>query len=202
MQQYNRNVTMRKKLKVLKAKGGADASKADFKTPSSSPSFDYEGEAYGTKSMSTYTGGDNQTGNAKVSNVKTNQASSSGSGFKIPVIGWALTKLGGYPVVRNKRTNSVDSVVKIFEKKKSFFLTLAPEGTRAKVQKLKTGFYYIAIKAKVPILLVGFCFKRRVVHFGEKFNPSGDINVDMNKIISFFKNYQGKIPSRGLNHFA
>jgi len=122
--------------------------------------------------------------------------------FKIPVIGWALTKLGGYPVVRNKRTNSVDSVVKIFDKKKSFFLTLAPEGTRAKVQKLKTGFYYIAIKAKVPILLVGFCFKRRVVHFGEKFNPSGDINVDMNKIISFFKNYQGKIPSRGLNHFA
>ena len=49
---------MRKKLKVLKAKGGADASKADFKTPSSS--FDYEGDAYGTKSMSTYTGGDNQ----------------------------------------------------------------------------------------------------------------------------------------------
>ena len=39
---------MRKKLKVLKAKGGADASKADFKTPSSS--FDYEGDAYGTKS--------------------------------------------------------------------------------------------------------------------------------------------------------
>ena len=92
--------------------------------------------------------------------------------------------------------------MKIFDKKKSFFLTLAPEGTRAKVQKLKTGFYYIAIKAKVPILLVGFCFKRRVVHFGEKFNPSGDINVDMNKIITFFKNYQGKIPSRGLNHFA
>ena len=76
---------MRKKLKVLKAKGGADASKADFKTPSSS--FDYEGDAYGTKSMSTYTGGDNQTGNAKVNNVKTNQASSSGSSFKIPVIG-------------------------------------------------------------------------------------------------------------------
>ena len=81
----NQNVTMRKKLKVLKAKGGADASKADFKTPSSS--FDYEGDAYGTKSMSTYTGGDNQTGNAKVNNVKTNQATSSGSSFKIPVIG-------------------------------------------------------------------------------------------------------------------
>ena len=122
--------------------------------------------------------------------------------FKKPLIGKILSQLGGYPVVRNKRMNSVDSVVKIFNNNESFFLALAPEGTRAKVDKLKTGFYYIASKAKVPILLVGFCFKNRVVHFGEKFYPSGNIEEDMKKIISFFKNYQGKIPSNGLNHFA
>ena len=122
--------------------------------------------------------------------------------FKIPVIGWVLSKLGGYPVVRNKNNNSVDSVVAIFNENKSFFLTLAPEGTRARVDKLKTGFYYIALKAKVPVLLVGFCFKNRVVHFGEKFIPSGDIKNDMKKIVNFFKNYQGKVPANGLNHFA
>jgi len=121
--------------------------------------------------------------------------------FKIPVIGSILLKLGGYPVVRNKRMNSVDTVVEIFNDKKNFFLAMAPEGTRAKVDKLKTGFYYIALKAKVPILLVGFCFKNRVVHFGEKFFPTGNINKDMKKIIEFFKNYQGKIPANGLNHF-
>lgn len=120
--------------------------------------------------------------------------------FKNPLMNWFLRKIGGYPVKRNKRVNSVDNVVKIFDENKNFFLTLAPEGTRAKVEKLKTGFYYIALKAKVPILLVGFCFKRRVVHFGEKFYPSGNIENDMKKILLFFSNYQGKIPSKGINH--
>jgi|TARA_B110000263_G_scaffold110740_1_gene96808 1-acyl-sn-glycerol-3-phosphate acyltransferase len=121
--------------------------------------------------------------------------------FKIPIFGYVLKKLGGYPVVRNKKKNSVDSVVEIFKKEKSFFLTLAPEGTRKKVDKLRTGFYYIALKAKVPILLVGFDFKRRLVHFGEKIYPSGDINKDMKKIISYFREFQGKIPVNGLNQF-
>ena len=88
------------------------------------------------------------------------------------------------------------------DENENFFLTLAPEGTRAKVNSLKTGFYYIALKAKVPILMVGFCFKRRIVHFGEMFHPSGDIDKDMRKIINFFSNYQGKVPSKGLNHLV
>ena len=120
--------------------------------------------------------------------------------FKNPLIGWVLRKLGGYPVVRNKQVNSVDSVVKIFNDNENFFLTLAPEGTRAKVNSLKTGFYYIALKAKVPILMVGFCFKKRIVHFGDKFYPSGNIDEDMVRIINFFSNYQGKISSKGLSH--
>ena len=122
--------------------------------------------------------------------------------FKNPLIGRVLRKLGGYPVVRNKQVNSVDSVVKIFNDNENFFLTLAPEGTRQKVNCLKTGFYYIALKAKVPILLVGFCFKKRIVHFGEKFYPSGDIDNDMKRIINFFSNYQGKIPEKGLSHLV
>ena len=121
--------------------------------------------------------------------------------FKIPLFGYILRKIGGFPVVRNKETNSVDSVVEIFNKKKNFFLALAPEGTRKKVDKLKTGFYYIALKAKVPILLVGFDFKKKLVHFGEKLYPSGDIEKDMKIIITYFKKFQGKIPVNGLNHF-
>ena len=122
--------------------------------------------------------------------------------FKNPLIGWFLRKLGGYPVVRNKQVNSVDSVVNIFNDNENFFLTLAPEGTRAKVNSLKTGFYYIALKAKVPILMVGFCFKRRIVHLGKKFYPTGNIDKDMKKIIHFFSNYQGKVPNKGLNHLV
>jgi hypothetical protein len=50
--------------------------------------------------------------------------------------------------------------------------------------------------------MVGFCFKRRVVHFGKKFYPSGNIDKDMKKIIHFFSNYQGKVPNKGLNHLV
>ena len=122
--------------------------------------------------------------------------------FNKPIIGYIFRKLGGYPVVRDKNNNSVDSVVKIFNDNKKFFLALAPEGTREKVNKLKTGFYYIALKAKVPILLVGFDFRRKIVDFGEKFNPSGRIDEDMKKIIAYFSQFYGKIPEKGLNHLA
>ena len=122
--------------------------------------------------------------------------------FKIPLFGYFLKKMGGYPVVRNKQNNSVDSVVNIFKENNNFFLALAPEGTRNKVNKLKTGFYYIATKAKVPIQLVGFDFKLRVVDFGEKIYPSGNIEKDMKKIINYFSQFYGKIPENGLNHLV
>ena len=69
---------MKRKFKVLKARGGKDASKDDFNTPSSS--FDYEGDAYGTKSVTTYGGGNNQSNNnqKKVSTKKS---------FGVPIIG-------------------------------------------------------------------------------------------------------------------
>ena len=76
---------------VLKAKGGADASKSDFNTPSSS--FDYEGDAYGTKSISTYTGGDNTT---------TNNTAPKKTMGKIPVIG-PLT--AGLRLIQNLTTS-------------------------------------------------------------------------------------------------
>ena len=122
--------------------------------------------------------------------------------FKIPVFGYILKKLGGYPVIRNKQNNSVDSVVNIFKENNKFFLALAPEGTRDKVNKLKTGFYYIALKAKVPIVLVVFDFKRRIVDFGEKFYPSGNIDVDMKKILIYFAQFYGRFPEKGLNHMV
>ena len=81
-------------------------------------------------------------------------------------------------------------------------MALAPEGTREKVNKLKTGFYYIALKAKVPILLVGFDFRRKIVDFGEKINPSGRIDDDMKKIITYFSQFYGRIPEKGLNHLV
>ena len=65
--------------------------------------------------------------------------------------GGIFRKLGGVPVDRSKNNNFVQAVAQIFEQRKYFHLTVAPEGTRSKVDKLKSGFYYIAIEAKVSL---------------------------------------------------
>jgi 1-acyl-sn-glycerol-3-phosphate acyltransferase len=77
-----------------------------------------------------------------------------------PPFGWIFRKLGGTPVDRSSSHDMVEQVVKIFNAHDEFVLALAPEGTRQKVQKLRTGFYYIAKGAGVPIVPVGFDFEK------------------------------------------
>ena len=88
--------------------------------------------------------------------------------------------LGGIPVNRNKNTNLVDAVVNLFHTNKIQILAIAPEGTRKKVNKWKTGFYYIALKAELPILMVSFDYDRKEVKINDKFNPTGNIESDFN----------------------
>ena len=72
--------------------------------------------------------------------------------FKFP-LGILMRWLGGVAVDRTKHTNFVDAVAALYDDKVSFKITVAPEGTRDKVDKLKSGFYYIAVKANVPIVM-------------------------------------------------
>ena len=73
-----------------------------------------------------------------------------------PPFGWFFRWMGGIPVDRSKNHNMVDTIVEVFNSREIFRFTLAPEGTRKKVTELKTGFYYIAKKAQVPIVMVAF----------------------------------------------
>ena len=86
--------------------------------------------------------------------------------------------LGGIPVDRTKKLNIVDEVVNLFKSGKIKILAIAPEGTRKRVEKWKTGFYYIALKANLPILMVSFDYMRKEVKINNKFYPSGDIDKD------------------------
>lgn len=113
--------------------------------------------------------------------------------FKKPY-GWFFRWLGGTPVDRSKNMNMVDAVVEVFEQKKVFRFALAPEGTRKKVKALKTGFYYIAKKANVPILMVAFDFGKREVKFSQPLWPTDDINQDFKKVRQFFHGVTGRIP--------
>jgi len=112
----------------------------------------------------------------------------------IPPFSWILNYLGCYPVDRSKNNNLVDQVVKIFNEKETFHLALSPEGTRKKVYKLRSGFYHIAKKANVPVVMVAMDFFNRTVVFTEPFYLSDDEHADKRKIIDFFKDFKGFVP--------
>lgn len=111
-----------------------------------------------------------------------------------PPFGGIFRWLGGYPVDRSKSNRYVDNVVDIFRKEDEFKLCIAPEGTRSKVEKLKTGFYYIAKGAGVPILLCKFDYATREVVVSEPFWPTEDAEADFAFINDFFRGTRGKNP--------
>ena len=96
-----------------------------------------------------------------------------------PPYGWFFRMLGGYPVDRSKTNNLVDQVVDIYDNHEEFVIAIAPEGTRKKVGEWKTGFYFIADKAKIPIVRCVFDRKRKRVEFFESFWTTGNIMVDL-----------------------
>lgn len=113
--------------------------------------------------------------------------------FRAPY-GWIFRALGGYPVDRTKNNNLVESVKAIFDSKDEFSITIAPEGTRKKVSRLRTGFYHIARAANIPIILCRFDWGNKVVSFSEPFFPTGDQDADMEFIKNHFKGVIGKNP--------
>ncbi|MBK9733943.1 MAG: 1-acyl-sn-glycerol-3-phosphate acyltransferase [Saprospiraceae bacterium] len=111
--------------------------------------------------------------------------------FRFP-FGWFFRWTGGIPVDRSKRTNFVDSMVDLFNKYDKLSFAIAPEGTRSRVQKFKSGFYHIAVKAKVPIVMVKFDYEHKEAHFSDPFYPTGDYKKDLKIIIDHFKGTKGK----------
>jgi len=118
--------------------------------------------------------------------------------FKFPH-GFLFRMLGGYPVDRTKHNNLVDAVVAIFNRHDSFSIALAPEGTRSKVDRIKTGFYHIAKKAQIPIYPVGFDYNKKHIIIGDPFTPTDDIKNDFSQMLSFFDNIKGKYPDKGMD---
>ena len=111
-------------------------------------------------------------------------------------LGWFLRKLGGIPVDRGSAHNMVEQVVQAFSEHDEFAFAVAPEGTRNRTDYWKTGFYYIALGADVPIVLVAFDYSRKVCWVGPIIEPSGDIEADMKKIRDFYEPIKGKYPER------
>jgi 1-acyl-sn-glycerol-3-phosphate acyltransferase len=117
-----------------------------------------------------------------------------------PPFGFIFRWLGGTPVDRSTSHNLVEAVVKSFNESEELVIALSPEGTRKRVDKLRTGFYHIARQAHVPIMMAALDFGNRKVIFSEPFYTSDNEAADFEKIISFFRSVKGKIPEQGLMH--
>ncbi|UZO80055.1 1-acyl-sn-glycerol-3-phosphate acyltransferase [Aquimarina sp. ERC-38] len=113
--------------------------------------------------------------------------------FKWP-LGWYLKKVGGISIDRTPGQNKVEAIAKEFEKREELRITIAPEGTRKKVSEWKTGFYYIAKAANVPIIMVAFNFGKKKVTISKPFYPTENIEEDFKFMYSFFKAVKGKVP--------
>ena len=115
--------------------------------------------------------------------------------FKGP-FGFVFRSLGGTPVDRSQNNNLVDAIVDVFNSKEEFRLALSPEGTRKKVERWKTGFYYIAKGAKVPIVMETLDFGKKQVKISEPYHPTDDIEKDFEYFKSFYKGVLGKKPEQ------
>lgn len=111
-----------------------------------------------------------------------------------PPFGFIFRWLGGAPVNRSKSTNKVQAIVDVFNKNEKFILALSPEGTRKKVEKWKTGFYYIAKGANVPIVMATLDFKNKQVKISDPYYLTNDMEKDFDLFYTYFKEVEGKIP--------
>ncbi|HEX9756131.1 MAG TPA: lysophospholipid acyltransferase family protein [Gemmatimonadales bacterium] len=111
-----------------------------------------------------------------------------------PPLGWLMRWLGGRPVDRSNPHGVVEQTIAAIRTAPRFVLALAPEGTRKRVARWRTGFYHVALGAGIPIVPVAFDYARREVILGPCLWPSGDLERDLAVIRGFYRDKQGKRP--------
>lgn len=115
--------------------------------------------------------------------------------FRKP-FGAVMKWLGGIPTDRNRSKNIVEESIREFNSHDSLALVVAPEGTRNRVNYWKTGFYYIAHGAGVPIALGFLDYRRRVGGLGPTVYPTGDIKKDLDHIQEFYRTVTARRPEK------
>ncbi len=110
--------------------------------------------------------------------------------------GGLLKRLGGIPVDRKKNNRMVDYIADLFKQHDILYLAVTPEGTRKAVKQWKRGFYYIALKANVPLALAYLDYSKKEADIMEMFTPTGDYKKDLEYIQSKYKGISGRHPEQ------
>ncbi len=116
-----------------------------------------------------------------------------------PPLGYIIKALGGFPVERNpqkKKVNVVEQIVNRIKSEDKIMFNIAPEGTRSKVNRLKSGFYRISVDSGIKIVLVDFDYKTKTIRWGKAHTPAPTYEEELTIMKEFYKNSQGKYPEK------
>ena len=111
-------------------------------------------------------------------------------------MGVLFRSMGGIPVERSRHVSLTDRVAEAAIKAERFELAVTPEGTRSLATKWKRGFYFIALKAGLPIQLYAIDYKSKRIVCTQELVPSGDVEADMRLIMDYYRPYEGKYPGK------
>jgi 1-acyl-sn-glycerol-3-phosphate acyltransferase len=115
--------------------------------------------------------------------------------FRGPV-GWFMRKLGGIPVDRSRRTNFVDQIIEIIHSRDQICIGISPEGTRKAANYWRSGFYYMAWGARIPIALAVIDYRRKILGITKILIPTGDLEADFQIIKELYEDVRGKFPEK------
>jgi len=113
-----------------------------------------------------------------------------------PLTSRLMRALGGIPVKRSAAHNLVDQLKQEFSARERFILVVPTEGTRSRTEYWKSGFYYIAKTAAVPIVPTFLDFKTKRAGFGEPLWPTADVRHDMQQLRDFYRGRTGRHPGQ------
>lgn len=111
-------------------------------------------------------------------------------------LGPLFRSMGGVPVERSRHTSMTDRLAEQIRRAPRMELAVTPEGTRSRVTTWKRGFYFIALKANLPIMLYAIDYARKTIVCTKTLMPSGDVEADMREIMDYYRGFTGKYPGK------
>jgi 1-acyl-sn-glycerol-3-phosphate acyltransferase len=121
--------------------------------------------------------------------------------FRWP-LGRFMRDMGGVSINRGARENVVQAMIDEFGRRDRFMLTIAPEGTRGAVRHWRSGFYHIAMGAKVPMVVGLMDYGTKTGGLGPAIWPTGDYQADMAKIAECYRSVTPRHPDKGITDFT
>lgn len=113
-----------------------------------------------------------------------------------PPFGWFFRATSGIPVERSESHRLVETIAAEFKRRDDLWLAMAPEGTRSRTDHWRSGFYYIARSAQVPVLLTAIDAANKEYRIGPLLEPTGDVERDLSSIREFYATRRGIHPER------